>query len=691
MEAPTGLCSLCSLLPQHLDVRSFDEGIAYNRYPHYGSLPDLEKSATTGCSLCVLILHSMYLSDDNFTKHDRSEWGVVLVRNGVVPRDAPPHSITIDLVRYQGQWQRECKRVGWMPYEFPGEKNWEFNPVTGERTESTRRGITREVFSDRNVDMIQWWVGDCLASHQQCKEHSILVGSQDEAYLPGRVIDTASGEDAVVRLIDFKDAESKDYITLSHCWGRDPAAMLTTTEETYEQRRAGIPVSSLPPSFRDAIRLTRLLGYRYVWIDAICIIQGSPADFAVEGSKMGSIYGNSICCIVATAASSCVDGFSAQRNIEPCTLHWNTTEFERRVTPELGTSYAVTIFPRTGMQVNAGVRGPVDTRAWTLQERLLSPRILDFTKNEIYWQCRKYNSCESGDTYVTPPNAFDTLVDGSPSGREPYNIWYEWVRQVSQRNLTVDSDKLPSMGGLARVIAKRNGDEYAAGLWKKDMLFGLVSWKCDFEENLFDPEANYQGARGRSMSSRYRAPTWSWASVDGPLQMLDRREYPVLDETENAVIESIDVLNIGVDEMGQVDSGKIEITGRMIVVTAKHLYGNTYEMRISTRGTEIQEQGQYIGVCYFDLEEWDEYNEFYFMRIVTVGETAYSIDMGTDIQDKKVIKGMCLTPTYYGEDCDTLMRIGVGQVGAEFNRGPDQDSIELDWKGISTEYNVVLV
>lgn len=328
-------CSVCSLVPQNLDVRSWEEGILNgNNYNHHESYAALVDSAASGCSLCCIVLHSIDVGDPPgneyaYWRDNPSAWSILLVRSGIVPRDAPPHTVTIDLVPREGKEAGSLARkdqVGWMPYEFPGEENWEYNPVTGERMPSTRRGITKEVFSRRNLKLIEWWVTDCLEHHTKCQKHSQLVASQQASHLPGRLIDVGRSEDDVLRLIEYDNTKRWDYLTLSHCWGKSSEDLLTTTKETYEERKAGISISSLPPNFRDAVILTRLLGVRYLWIDALCIIQGSVEDFEAEGLKMGSIYGNSLCCIVATSASSCSEGFTKSRNIEPCTMQWNNTD-----------------------------------------------------------------------------------------------------------------------------------------------------------------------------------------------------------------------------------------------------------------------------------------------------------------------------------------------------------------------------
>jgi Heterokaryon incompatibility protein (HET) len=94
--------------------------------------------------------------------------------------------------------------------------------------------------------------------------------------------------------------EKGQYVTLSHCWGQQK--FLTTTKETLPLRTKGIEWDSMPRTFQDAATITRRLGFQYLWIDALCIIQDSEIDWETESAKMGSIYQDSVLTIAASDA-----------------------------------------------------------------------------------------------------------------------------------------------------------------------------------------------------------------------------------------------------------------------------------------------------------------------------------------------------------------------------------------------------
>jgi len=100
-------------------------------------------------------------------------------------------------------------------------------------------------------------------------------------------------------------------MTLSHCWGR--TQFITTTRDTLRKRRAGIALSDLSETFKDAVSLTRKLKIRYLWIDSLCIIQGDNDDWEREAGKMGSVYSQSFLNIAATSSAAGSGGLFKER------------------------------------------------------------------------------------------------------------------------------------------------------------------------------------------------------------------------------------------------------------------------------------------------------------------------------------------------------------------------------------------
>lgn len=158
---------------------------------------------------------------------------------------------------------------------------------------------------------------------------------------------------------------------------------------------------------------------------------------------------------------------------------------------------------------------PLAKRAWTLQERLLPPRTLYFGREQIAWECRVCTAYEAlpdmfeeGIMSLSPENFAWVLEDS-----DDFKLWSDLVENYSKRSMTYGRDKLVAISGLARILAPIYGMEYVAGLWVKDLIRSLV-WH---RRILGSPLATTPAA--------YRAPSWSWASVDGqvkfPMGFLD--------------------------------------------------------------------------------------------------------------------------------------------------------------------------
>lgn len=140
--------------------------------------------------------------------------------------------------------------------------------------------------------------GSCLP-HAECRK--VVM----ERVLPTRLIEIGSGPtDLRLRLTkNVKNHDDLHYVTLSHCWG-DVAMPLRTTRENLADMSLEIPYETLGTTFQHAITICNRLGFCYIWIDSLCILQGDEADWEEEASKMGGIYASCSLNIVASAAAN---------------------------------------------------------------------------------------------------------------------------------------------------------------------------------------------------------------------------------------------------------------------------------------------------------------------------------------------------------------------------------------------------
>lgn len=175
------------------------------------------------------------------------------------------------------------------------------------------------------------------------------------------------------------------YVALSHCWGS--SLTLKTLSSNIEAFRIGIEHRDLPLTFKDAVKMTESLGFHYIWIDSLCIIQDSLADWEEQSSLMAFVYGNSDLVLAASSASSTDDGFLKERTCyRESSLQLAC--FQNRDKP-LYLRYRL-LQPKNA----APMLDPLDGRAWALQERLLARRYLAFGSHDTSWTCMTSSACE---------------------------------------------------------------------------------------------------------------------------------------------------------------------------------------------------------------------------------------------------------------------------------------------------------
>ena len=266
------------------------------------------------------------------------------------------------------------------------------------------------------------------------------------------------------------------YVTLSHCWGS--LDFLTLRKNNIDIFRKQIPNLALTQTFRDAIYITRYLGFHYLWIDSLCIVQDDTADWDRESALMAGVYGSSALTI---AASSAADGSVGCFFNRP-----KTWRCQIRIGHDAGEVFYDGVADHSGSPLDI----PLLTRAWVVQERYLSRRILHFSEDEVYWECLSDARSETfADEYVLRMHHPAFLLSPKRINRLQ---WPHIVNYYSARKLTRSSDKLVAIGGLARIIHEKTNDEYLGGMWRNNLEMQLC-WTSDKEK-----------------ATTYMAPTWSW-------------------------------------------------------------------------------------------------------------------------------------------------------------------------------------
>lgn len=297
------------------------------------------------------------------------------------------------------------------------------------------------------------------------------------------------------------------YFTLSYRWGSNQTLLLQSS--TIQAFRQGQQISDLPQTFKEAIIVARRFSVRYLWIDALCIIQDSREDWEREIPAMQYIYSNSACNLAASASDNPDGGLFRTRET-------------RAIVP--GVIAAPSAALRGGSHYvfdnsywNRHIfSGPLHRRGWVFQERLLSPRVIYFGKSQILWECFTELKCEGFPRGIPENHSVKNLTPlwdlqgrhqqrqlGDKMPTQLLRLWNNLVREYSNCRLTKASDKLPAFAGIANLFKDVTGDQYLGGMWRSSLVEQL-NWWVD------QPRVR--------ISTEYRAPSWSWASLDGPIR-----------------------------------------------------------------------------------------------------------------------------------------------------------------------------
>jgi hypothetical protein len=378
------------------------------------------------------------------------------------------------------------------------------------------------------------WMRQCDESHSACR-------SSDLAYCPSRLLYIDRKKETLgLRTRNEIPARAK-YAALSHCWGG--VMPLTLNKENRATLQEGIPFSQLAQTFQDAIRVCQEFEIDYMWIDCFTIAQDDLEDWRAESVTMQKIYGNAYLTIAATDAKNSGEGLFRERHIkalQPFKLSvldmMPAGEMQKKESADdllktfeesTGNPGAISYLTDIEQAWERLEQSPLNRRGWAIQERILSPRVLHYDKDQLVWECDTLSACER----FPGPTGVEGLVDAKkrvrasvdklrcmqvvdrPIAQELHDSWKPIIKAYSSAGLTKQTDRLIAIEGIAQWLAQTYSSSYVAGLFTLNMESQLA-WKLGD-----DTMRQKQGSKPRVPDTKV-APSWSWASFLGEIEVL---------------------------------------------------------------------------------------------------------------------------------------------------------------------------
>jgi hypothetical protein len=427
------------------------------------------------------------------------------------------------------------------------------------------------------LELVSEWLNDCTSNHPLCRLES-------PPPLPLRVIDVQSRDEPF--LYDT-NGERGNYLALTYCWGRNRnmdmmtfgpnskgRAGMLNPKNNIDLHRKGIPFAYMSKTIQDAVTVCRTLGYRYLWIDALCIIQGDEEEWKRESPKMADVYANAKLTIAADSAEAVEKGFlsfeTQKTDSADDAVERYLSDFKERVFPEEHAQVSNGKCPSTLLW-----NEPLNIRAWSLGEAIFSNRILHYTSFEMVWECNEVRKCECGHSQIFQDDDVDSfrifrnmeLAKGSAKA-DLYRKWDTVIQHFTRRMINNHSgrqDRDPlRLVALSRVarrfsdILKKvfcSNDDYLAGVWKGDLVKSLL-WSVErcLEENHHEIAGKWR------KPEQYRAPSWSWAALEGPVLVEPVKDFHQTLEIKEASVQHYDES----DQFSQILSSKLEAYGPII-------------------------------------------------------------------------------------------------------------------------------
>lgn len=429
-----------------------------------------------------------------------------------------------------------------------------------ERFDDSLFGAARWRKNMCDVGLFRAWLRRCREEHG----HPEPIFAIDEI-ITIRLIDVDR-----MCLVEFARPASElpEYAALSYVWGDAEQRVVLKKESLADflVEDSEYLTRPLNHTIADAINLASRIGLVYIWIDALCIIQDSPEDKAVQIPQMHQIFSRAELTIVAAYGSNADAGLPG---VAPESRGRNYFQMELPEITVLIRSAAKIFVAKDSLGIALGenylLQSEYLNRAWTFQEGLLSKRVLVFTKDQVYFECDRCTWSEEshwesseidfkGWRAIKYPTPFDIWLDAldrrayNPEDvakdTTPRNSYGVLLKNYTQRDLRYDEDILDAFSGMLAMVK----------VWEKtDVFFGLRTrlFGNDLLFNMMSTSPLRFTEEGANRHASTKFPTWSWTSWYGAIQLANEARHTSHDPIEDLQpCDGVKCYKLTVDEEG---------------------------------------------------------------------------------------------------------------------------------------------
>jgi hypothetical protein len=225
---------------------------------------------------------------------------------------------------------------------------------------------------------------------------------------------------------------------------------------------------------------------------------------------------------------------------------------------------------------------------------------------------------------ITFREAWQEISKGSSSSR--FDLWNKMIAHYSGKTMSKPADKLIAVAGLAHDLGWIWPEaEYLAGIWSFNLVHGLL-WHCF----------------GRTKLRFYNAPSWSWASVDGEVDVHSHHDSRFCDKLVE-VIEARTFHSSPNMVYGTVTDGYIRLKGPLIQAQIIMEYGNSNTYTIRFLDDSLKGPVDNFRVKINIRVSWDDYGFYEIFHIARPFLMPFEISMKDDATIL-VMQGIILSP-----------------------------------------------